>query len=127
VNDGFVSCSLSISGSSNSQREFKASFLEVDGSALSNPRQLIHWWTSTAQYGAASIPAISSPVYLITTGSQVVANTTGSINHAVTNTSGIFAVRITTPADLGTTTVWFNTEVQGIIYSISTTLFTSPS
>jgi hypothetical protein len=126
VNDGFVSCSLSVTGTAQG-RTILAEFEEVDGTPLSNPRQLIHWWTSTTQYGAASIPAISSPTYSIISGSQVVANTTGSINHAVTNTSGAFAVRISTPADLGTTTVWFNTEVQGIIYSISTTLATSVS
>jgi hypothetical protein len=124
LGSGFVSCSLSVSGSTASQRAFIAEFKNVDGSALNNPRQLIHWWTSATQYGAASVPATAAATtYTTVSGSQVVANTTGSINHAVTNTSGVFAVRLATTSDAGSVTVWFHTEVQGIIYSTSTTLF----
>jgi hypothetical protein len=99
-----------------------ASFLEVDGTALSNPRQLIHWWTSTSQFGAAS--AISAQTYTIASGSQVVVNTTGSINHAVTDSNGVFALRLSNSGTAPTTTIWFHTEVQGIIYSLSTTVTT---
>jgi hypothetical protein len=121
VNDGFVSCSLSATGTATT-RIISASFLEVDGTALSNPRQLIHWWTSTSQFGVAS--AITAQTYTIVSGSQVVANTTGSINHAVTDSNGVFALRLSNSGTAPATTIWFHTEVQGIIYSLSTTVNT---
>ena len=116
LGDGFVSCSFSVTGT-NSSRSFVANFLDVDGSALNNQRQLIHWWTSTSQFGAAS--AISNNTYTIVSGSQVVASTTGSINHAVTNTSGRFGINLSGGTSGVTTTVWFHVEVQGIVYSTS--------
>jgi hypothetical protein len=127
VNDGFVSCSLSTSGTG-ADRTILATFNEVDGTALTNPRQLVHWWTSTSQFGEAArtfgSPTVT-PVYSVTTGSNVtpIASTSGSINHAVTNTSGQLGLRLTTANGAGSATVWFHTEVQGIIYSISTTIF----
>jgi hypothetical protein len=128
VNDGFVSCSLSTSGTG-ADRTILATFNEVDGTALTNPRQLVHWWTSTSQFGEAArtfgSPTTVTPVYSVTTGSNVtpIASTSGSINHAVTNTSGQLGLRLTTANNAGSATVWFHTEVQGIIYSISTTIF----
>ena len=127
VNDGFVSCSLSTSGTG-ADRTILATFNEVDGTTLTNPRQLVHWWTSTSQFGEAArtfgSPSVT-PVYSVTTGSNVtpIASTSGSINHAVTNTSGQLGLRLTTANGAGSATVWFHTEVQGIIYSISTTIF----
>ena len=119
VNDGFVSCSITVTGT-DASRTFLASFKEVDGTSLSNQRQLIHWWTSTTQYGAAS--KVANNNYTITAGSQVVANTTGSINHAVTSASGTFGINLTGGDGSSTGTVYFHTEVQGIIYFTSTTI-----
>jgi hypothetical protein len=119
---GFVSCSLAVSGAAATQRAITAEFLDVDGTSI--PRaQLIHWWTSTVQTGSASAIGAGTATYTVVSGSNIVpiANS-GSINHAMTDNSGKFAIRLTTAAGPGTSTVWFNTEVQGIVYSISTTL-----
>jgi hypothetical protein len=121
VNDGFVSCSFSVTGTTSS-RNIVAYFLEVDGTTLTNGRQLIHWWTSTSQFGAAS--AIGAQTYTITSGSQVVVNATGSINHAVTDSTGSFGLRLSNGGTAPTSTIWFHTEVQGIVYSLSTTVTT---
>ena len=121
----FVSCSLAVSGSSTAQRAFSASFKDVDGSSLTRPQQLIHWWTSATETGSASTPtAGAGPVtYLVVSGSNIVPiSNSGSINHAVTDNNGNFAVRLTGAASGTVQTIWFNTEVQGIIYSISTTI-----
>jgi hypothetical protein len=121
---GFVSCSLLVSGSSTVQRAFSASFKDVDGTSI--PRaQSIHWWTSGTETGSASTPtAGAGPVtYLVVSGSNIVPiSNSGSINHAVTDNNGNFAVRLTGASGGTTQTIWFNTEVQGIIYSISTTI-----
>jgi hypothetical protein len=121
---GFVSCSLLVSGSSTAQRAFSASFKNVDGTSI--PRaQLIHWWTSATQTGSASTPtAGAGPVtYLVVSGSNIVPiSNSGSINHAVTDNNGNFAVRLTGTTGGTVQTIWFNTEVQGIIYSTSTTI-----
>jgi hypothetical protein len=120
VNDGFVSCSIAVTGT-NASRAFVASFLEVDGTALSNPRQLIHWWTSTSQFGTAI--AIPNNTYAITAGTNVVPiSNSGSINHAATSATGTFGVTIAGGNSSSTTTAWFHTEVQGIIYSLSATI-----
>ena len=119
---GFVSCSLAVVGATAGARTISASFKDVDGTSLPRPQQLIHWWTSTTETGSASTPLNSS--YTVVSGSNVVPiSNSGSINHAVTDNNGNFAVRLNggtaTPV-----TFWFNTEVQGIIYSISSTLNT---
>ena len=117
-----VSCSLAVSGSTTAQRAITATFSNPDSSPLTQPQQLIHWWTSTVETGSAQ-QASGTVTYLVVSGSNIVpiANS-GSINHAVTDSSGKFAIRLTNPNTPGTATIWFNTEVQGIIYSISTTL-----
>ena len=117
----FVSCSLSVAGAASTLRAITAQFLDVDGSALTRPQQLIHWWTSTAQTGSAV--AATGNTYLVVSGSNIVPiSNSGSINHAVTDNSGKFTVRFTNAGGGADQTVWFNTEVQGVIYSISTTL-----
>ena len=87
-------------------------------------QQLIHWWTSATQTGSASLVS-GTVTYLVVSGSNIVpiANL-GSINHAVTNASGLFAIRLTNPTGPTSGSIWFNTEVQGTIYSISTILNT---
>ena len=111
-----------VSGSTAAQRTITASFSEVDGTALSNPNVLIHWWTSGTQTGSAAVAAAST-TYAIIVGTNVVnINNSGSINHAMTDANGKFAVRLTSTAGAGASTFWFNTEVQGIVYSISSTL-----
>ena len=103
------------------QRAITATFKDVDGSTLTRPQQLIHWWTSTTETGSAV--AATGNTYLVVSGSNVVPiSNSGSINHAVTDSSGRFAVRFTNSGGGSDSTRWFNTEVQGIIYSISTTL-----
>jgi hypothetical protein len=117
----FVSCSLAVSGAVSTERAITAQFLNVNGTSLTRPQQLIHWWTSATQTGSANEAAGNT--YLVVSGSNVVPiSNSGSINHAVTDSSGKFAVRFTNAGGGGDSTVWFNTEVQGIIYSISTTL-----
>jgi hypothetical protein len=121
---GFVSCSLAVVSSSN-LRTFSASFKDVDGTSLPRPQQLIHWWTSTAETGSASAVGTGVVSYIVASGSNVVPiSNSGSINHAVTDNNGNFAVRLV-GGIAAPTTVWFNTEVQGIIYSISTTISAS--
>jgi hypothetical protein len=118
---GFVSCSLAVSGAAATQRAITAQFRNIDNTVV--PRaQLIHWWTSATETGSAAL-APGTATYLVVSGSNVVpiANS-GSINHAVTTNDGKFAVRFTTGATTPTSTFWFNVEVQGIIYSISSTL-----
>jgi len=117
-----VSCSLAVSGSTTAQRAITATFSNPDSSPLTQPQQLIHWWTSTVETGSAQ-QASGTVTYLVVSGSNIVpiANS-GSINHAVTDSNGKFAIRLTNTNTPGTATIWFNTEVQGIIYSISTTL-----
>ena len=127
---GFVSCSLTVNGATAGQRTITASFLDVDGTSLARPQQLIHWWTSAAQTGSAAVPppAGASPTvttYAVVSGTNVVPiSNSGSINHAVTDNNGNFAVRLSGGTAVPAT-IWFNTEVQGIIYSISTTINTS--
>jgi len=117
-----VSCSLAVSGSTTAQRAITATFSNPDSSPLTQPQQLIHWWTSTAETGSASI-VFAGATYLVVSGSNVVPiSNSGSINHAVTDSSGRFTVRLTGGSGGSNTTFWFNTEVQGIIYSISSTL-----
>ena len=120
LGNGFVSCSLTVNGATAGLRTITASFLDVDGTSLARPQQLIHWWTSTAQTGSAS--AVGGVVsYTVVAGTNVVPiSNSGSINHAVTDNNGRFAIRLNGGTD-APATVWFNTEVQGIIYSISTT------
>jgi hypothetical protein len=120
---GFVSCSLAVDGATAATRTFSASFKNVDGTSLSRPQQLIHWWTSTSQTGSASAIGTGVVSYLVVSGSNVlpVSSTSGSINHAVTNNNGNFSVRLS-GGTTSPTTLWFNTEIQGIIYSISTTV-----
>ena len=122
---GFVSCSLAVSGSTPAQRAITAQFRSVNGTAV--PRaQLIHWWTSNTQTGSVAIAAPTT-TYLVVSGSNVVpltsANSGSTIHHAVTDNSGKFAVRFTSAPGGAEDTFWFNTEVQGIIYSISSTLY----
>ena len=121
-----VSCSLAVSGSAATQKAITATFSNPDSSPLTQPQQLIHWWTSTAETGSASAIGAGTATYVVVSGSNIVPiSNSGSINHAVTDSSGKFAVRLTTTAGPGPSTVWFNTEVQGIIYSISTGLNTN--
>ena len=119
----FVSCSLSVVGATTASRAFVAEFKDVDGSPLTRPQQLIHWWTSATETGSAV--SASGNTYTVVSGSNIVPiSNSGSINHAVTAADSKFAVRCNNAGSTGTATVWFNTEVQGIIYSISTTLGT---
>ena len=68
---------------------------------------------------------------LIVSGSNVVsltsANSGSTIHHAMTDSNGTFAVRFTNNLGAPTSSFWFNTEVQGIVYSISSSLFTTPA
>ena len=118
-----MSCSLAVSGSTPAQRAITAQFRNVGGAVV--PRaQLIHWWTSNTQTGSVAIAAPTT-TYLVVSGSNVVPiSNSGSINHAVTDNNGNFAVRLNGGTDTPAT-IWFNTEVQGIIYSISTTINTA--
>jgi hypothetical protein len=118
---GFVSCSLLVSGSTAAQRTITASFLDVDNTSLARPQQLIHWWTSATETGSAALA--TGNTYTVVAGTNIVPiSNSGSINHAVTDSNGKFAVRFTNAGGGSDSTRWFNTEVQGIIYSISTTL-----
>ena len=112
---GFVSCSLSVIAPNTASISFVATFKDVDGSTLARPQQLIHWWTSTAETGSASA---LRPVTVVSGSNIVPISNSGSINHAVTNNNSVFAIRVSGGTDTPVT-VWFNTEVQGIIYSIS--------
>ena len=111
-------------GAASTQRAITAQFLDVDGSPLTRQQQLIHWWTSTAQTGSVAAPIKNT--YTVVSGSNVVplttANSGSTIHHAVTDSSGKFTLRFTNTGGGTDQTIWFNTEVQGIIYSISTTV-----
>lgn len=125
INTAIVSASLSVTGGALSQT-YTAALTKTDGTALSNKRQLVHWWTSTAQYGTASSTLGGvSPTYNIVSGSQIVISTTGSINHSVTNTNGQLIVNLTTEKFSEPIPVWFNVEVQGAIASVSAQMNTT--
>lgn len=125
INTAIVSASLSTSGDTYS-RVFTTSLTKADGTALSNKRQLVHWWTSTSQYGAAtSSLSGTNPTYTIASGSQIVTSTTGSINHAVTDSNGQLAVLLVTARDFTPVPVWFHAEVQGAIASVSAQMNTT--
>jgi hypothetical protein len=120
INTGIVSCSIAISGNTGA-RSFTVSLTKNNGTALTNQRQVVHWWTSGTQYGAAEIIAFNG--YTVVSGSNIVANTTGSINHAVTDTNGRFALKLTndnsSPPD---NPVYFHVEVQGVVCVVNSTV-----
>lgn len=122
INNSIVSCSISASGT-NGAKLFTVSLTKTDGSALTNKRQLIHWWTSTTQYGAAS--EIVTQIYTTPSGSNVTPANSGSINHAVTDTNGRFTLLLSNELTGGATYYWLNTEVQGIVASTSGSVFTT--
>jgi hypothetical protein len=120
INTGIVSCSIAISGNTGA-RSFTVSLTKNDGTALTNQRQVIHWWTSGTQYGAAS--AIALNLYAVVSGSNIVANTTGSINHAVTDASGKFAVKLSNDnSNPPSNPVYFHVEVQGAVHVANSTV-----
>jgi hypothetical protein len=126
INDGLVSCSIAISGNSGA-RSFTVSLTKNNGTALTNQRQVVHWWTSGTQYGAAS--AIASNSYAIVSGSNIVPiSNSGSINHAVTDTSGKFAVKLSndTSSPLANP-VYFHITVQGAVFVANSTVDTNSS
>ena len=122
INNSIVSCSISASGG-NLGRLFTVSLTKTDGSALTNKRQLIHWWTSTTQYGAAT--NIATQIYTTPSGSNLVPSSSGSINHAVTDTNGRFTLLLSNELTGGDTFYWLNTEVQGIVASTSGSVYTT--
>jgi hypothetical protein len=122
INNSIVSCSISASGG-NLGRLFTVSLTKTDGSALTNKRQLIHWWTSTTQYGAAT--NIATQTYTTPSGSNLVPSSSGSINHAVTDTNGRFTLLLYNELTGGDTFYWLNTEVQGIVASTSGSVYTT--
>jgi hypothetical protein len=121
INDGLVSCSIAISGNA-SARSFTVSLTKNNGTALTNQRQVVHWWTSGTQYGAAQV--IAANIYTVVSGSNIVPiSNSGSINHAVTDASGKFAVKLSNdnsnpPANL----VYFHVEVQGAVFVANSTV-----
>ena len=121
INTGIVSCSIVISGTSGA-RSFTANLTKNDGTALTNQRQLVHWWTSGTQYGAAS--AIALNVYTIVSGSNIVPiSNSGSINHAVTDASGKFAVKLSNDnSNPPSNPVYFHVEVQGAVHVANSTV-----
>ena len=111
---GFVSCSLAVNGATAGTRTITASFLDVDGTSLPRPQQLIHWWTSATQTGSAAVPspAVTNgtvTTYTVVAGTNVVPiSNSGSINHAITDNNGRFAIRLNGGTDTPAT-VWLNT------------------
>lgn len=122
INNSIVSCSISASGT-NGAKLFTVNLTKTDGSALTNKRQLIHWWTSTTQYGAAT--DIATQTYTTPSGSNIVPPSSGSINHAVTDTNGRFTLLLSNELTGGETYYWLNTEVQGVVASTSGSVFTT--
>jgi len=122
INNSIVSCSISASGTPGAKL-FTVSLTKTDGSALTNKRQLIHWWTSTTQYGVAT--NIGSQGYTTPSGSNLVPSSSGSINHAVTDTNGRFTLLLSNELTGGDTFYWLNTEVQGIVASTSGSVYTT--
>lgn len=125
INTAIVSASIAVIGSSTSQT-FTTTLTKIDGTALSNKRQLVHWWTSTSQYGVASnVLNGTYPTYTITSGTQIVASTSGSMNHSVTDTNGQLVLSLTTERSITPLPVWFHVEVQGVVASISAQMATA--
>jgi hypothetical protein len=122
INDGLVSCSIAISGNSGA-RSFTVSLTKNNGTALTNKRQVVHWWTSGAQYGAAEIIALNG--YTVVSGSNIAFINSGSINHAVTDTNGIFALKLTNDNSSPLANpVYFHVEVQGAVCVVNSTVDT---
>jgi hypothetical protein len=125
INTGIVSCSIAISGDTGA-RSFTVSLTKNNGTALTNQRQVVHWWTSGTQYGAASV--IANNTYTVVSGSNIVSINSGSINHAVTDTNGRFAIRLTNdnsaPLD---NPVYFHVEVQGAVCVVNSTVDSNPN
>ena len=122
INTAIVSASIAISGNTGA-RSFTVSLTKNNGTALTNQRQVIHWWTSGTQYGAAEVIALNG--YTVVSGSNISSVNSGSINHAVTDASGKFAVKLTnTSQNPPNNPVYFHVEVQGAVCVVNSTVDT---
>lgn len=107
----------------NSNRTILNDVVKFDDAAGTNTRFVVHYWLSSAQFGAPAAPA-GTQTYTVTKGTSLIAFSAGALNTAITDANGDFELNISNTHTATQVTHWLNIEVQGIVYSTSFTLFT---
>lgn len=95
---------------------------KFDGNDSANNRMQIHWWTSAGTSWGAPAWTVSNCTPSTTTGTTHGTISLTALNTSWTDSNETVVITITTTHVTAASTFYFQAEVQGIAYQISSTI-----
>jgi hypothetical protein len=106
-------------------RNITITIKKADGTTMDVQRSAFRWWFGTTNYGNPGFPTCDAPVTpSITAGVSLTTIGTTVCNNSYTNSSAQLIVTLTTPNNYNASTFYIMVEIQGHLFTGSTTLYT---